>query len=111
MVGGPLCGLFSGNQVYHSFRLSRVFKQQMGLSIVQFRNHFRVQQFITRFGRGESRNMLEVALEAGFGSYPQFHRAFHQVAGYAPSEHLRRVRTGIVFPGQNELDARPRADP
>ncbi|HEY2405262.1 MAG TPA: AraC family transcriptional regulator [Polyangiaceae bacterium] len=89
-----------------SFRLSRVFKQQMGLSIVQFRNHFRVQEFIARFGRGGGRNMLEVALDAGFGSYPQFHRAFHQVAGYAPSEHLRRVRAGIVFPSQQALDAR-----
>ncbi len=89
-----------------SFRLSRVFKQQMGLSIVQFRNHFRVQRFITGFGRGESVNMLEAALGAGFGSYPQFHRAFHQVAGYAPSEHLRRVRAGIVFPYQQQgLDA------
>jgi AraC-like DNA-binding protein/mannose-6-phosphate isomerase-like protein (cupin superfamily) len=90
-----------------SFRLSRVFKQQMGLSIVQFRNHLRVQQFITLFDRGEGRNMLEVALEAGFGSYPQFHRAFHQVAGYAPSEHLRRVRAGIVFPSQGELTEIP----
>lgn len=86
-------------------RLSRVFKQQMGLSIVQFRNHFRIQQFITRFGRGEQRNMLEVALDSGFGSYPQFHRAFHQVTGYAPSEHLRRIRAGIVVPAQQSLKA------
>ena len=44
------CGLEAG-------RLSRVFKQQMGLSIVQFRNHFRVQRFIGRFGRGEGPTM------------------------------------------------------
>jgi AraC-like DNA-binding protein len=90
-----------------SFRLSRVFKQQMGLSLVQFRNHLRVQRFITRFDHGDDHNMLEVALEAGFGSYPQFHRAFHQVAGYAPSEHLRRVRAGIVFPSQVGLIETP----
>ena len=86
-------------------RLSRVFKQQMGLSIVQFRNHFRIQQFIARFGRGDGRNMLEVALDSGFGSYPQFHRAFHQVTGYAPSEHLRRVRAGVVFPTHQFVQA------
>jgi AraC-like DNA-binding protein len=86
-------------------RLSRLFKRQMGLSIVQFRNHFRVQQFIAGFGRGGERNMLQAALDSGFGSYPQFHRAFHQVTGYAPSEHLRRVRAGIVVPTYQGLEA------
>lgn len=85
------CGL-------ESARLSRLFKQQMGLPTVQFRNHFRVQRFIAEFGHGDQHTMLEVALGSGFGSYPQFHRAFHRVTGYAPSEHLRRVRTGIVLP-------------
>jgi len=42
--------------------------------------------------------MLGAAFRAGFGSYPQFHRAFWQVTGYAPSEHLRRVRAGLVVP-------------
>ncbi len=79
-------------------RLSRVFKQQMGLSLVQYRNHYRIQRFITEFGRGDRQNMLEVALRVGFGSYPQFHRAFWQVTGYGPSEHLRRVRSGVVVP-------------
>jgi AraC-like DNA-binding protein len=85
------CGLEAG-------RLSRLFKQQMGLSIVQFRNHYRVQQFIGHFGRGERATMLDAALQCGFGSYPQFHRAFRQVTGYAPSEHIRRVHAGIVAP-------------
>jgi AraC-like DNA-binding protein len=79
-------------------RLSRLFKQQMGLSLVQYRNHYRVQQFITQFGHGEGQTMLQVALGVGFGSYPQFHRVFRQVTGYAPSEHLRRVRAGVVAP-------------
>lgn len=90
------CGLEAG-------RLSRLFKQQMGLSIVQFRSHFRVQHFIRQFGHGERTTMLDAALASGFGSYAQFHRAFHQVTGYAPSEHLRRVRAGIVVPEQQGL--------
>jgi len=81
-------------------RLSRLFKEQMGLSLVQYRSHLRVQRFIRQFGRGETQNMLEAAIRAGFGSYPQFHRAFWQVTGYAPSEHLRRVRAGVVIPTQ-----------
>jgi len=86
-------------------RLSRLFRKQMGLAPVQFRNHARVQQFIARFGRTDDRNMLQVALDCGFGSYPQFHRAFHQVTGYAPSEHLRRVRAGLVFPVSQSASA------
>ena len=79
-------------------RLTHLFRQQLGLAPIQFRNHVRVQRFIARLGRGEERNMLQTALDCGFGSYTQFHRVFHQVTGYAPSEHLRRVRAGIVFP-------------
>jgi AraC-like DNA-binding protein len=90
------CGLEAG-------RLSRLFKQQMGLSMVQFRSHFRVQYFIRRFGHGDRTTMLDAALASGFGSYAQFHRAFHQVTGYAPSEHLRRVRAGIVVPVEQGL--------
>jgi AraC-like DNA-binding protein len=88
-------------------RLSRVFKQQMGLSLGQYRTHQRVQRFIAEFGRGEGQNMLEVALLVGFGSYSQFHRAFWQVTGYAPSEHLRRVRAGVVVPIEQGRQAKP----
>jgi AraC-like DNA-binding protein len=98
--GAPSLSILSRRCGLEAGRLSRVFKQQMGLSIVQFRNHFRVQHFIGQFGHGERRTMLDAALECGFGSYAQFHRAFHQVTGYAPSEHLRRVRAGIVAPEQ-----------
>jgi AraC-like DNA-binding protein len=79
-------------------RLSRLFNEQMGLSIVRFRNHLRVQAFIRLYGRGERWNMLNAALQAGFGSYPQFYRAFRQVTGYAPGEHLQRVHSGVETP-------------
>jgi AraC-like DNA-binding protein len=94
----PSLSLLSRRCGLEASRLSRLFKQQMGLSMVQFRSHFRVQHFIRRFGHGDTTTMLDAALESGFGSYAQFHRAFHQVTGYAPSEHLRRVRAGIVIP-------------
>ena len=44
--------------------------------------------------------MLRAALEVGFGSYVQFHRAFTQVVGYPPARHLERVRDGIVDPAR-----------
>jgi AraC-like DNA-binding protein len=75
-------------------RLSRLFKQQTGLSIVEFRNRQRMQRFLERFEQerdgGWQSKLLDAALDAGFGSYPQFHRVFRQVAGCSPAEYRRR---------------------
>jgi AraC-like DNA-binding protein len=101
--GAPSLSVLSRRCGLEAARLSRLFKQQMGLSMVQFRSHFRVQHFIRHLGHGDRTTMLDAALASGFGSYAQFHRAFHQVTGYAPSEHLRRVRAGIVVPVQQGL--------
>jgi AraC-like DNA-binding protein len=81
-------------------RLSRVFAQSMGIGLVQYRNHHRVQRFIHKYGHGFDANMLRAALDVGFGSYVQFHRAFKQVVGYPPARHLERVREGIVDPAR-----------
>jgi AraC-like DNA-binding protein len=75
-------------------RLSRLFKQQTGLSMVEFRNRQRMQRFLDRYERerdsGRQSTLLNAALDAGFGSYPQFHRVFHQVAGCSPAEYQHR---------------------
>jgi AraC-like DNA-binding protein len=81
-------------------RLSRVFTQCFGIGLVQYRNHHRIQRFIHTYGQGSGGNMLRTALDVGFGSYVQFHRAFKQVVGYPPVEHLERVRNGIVDPAR-----------
>jgi AraC-like DNA-binding protein len=75
-------------------RLSRLFKEQTGLSIVEFRNRQRIQRFLERYDRernfARQSTLLDSALAAGFGSYPQFHRVFRQVTGCSPAEYLRR---------------------
>jgi AraC-like DNA-binding protein len=81
-------------------RLSRVFAQCFGVGLVQYRNHHRVQRFIRAYGHGRDANMLRAALDVGFGSYVQFHRAFKQVVGCPPTQHLERVRDGIVDPAR-----------
>lgn len=86
-------------------RLSRVFAHSFGIGLVQYRNHHRVQRFIHTFGDGSGANMLRTALEVGFGSYVQFHRAFTQVVGYPPARHLERVRAGIVDPARTGGDS------
>ena len=72
--------------------LSRAFKQQTGVPLARFRNQCRVERFLALYGEGRRRGLLDTALDAGFGSYPQFHRVFKEVMGYAPAEHRRRAR-------------------
>jgi len=71
-------------------RLSRLFKQQTGVAMVDFRNRQRVERFLEIYGTGQRRTMLDAALEAGFGSYAQFHRVFKRVTGRSPGEHRRK---------------------
>jgi AraC-like DNA-binding protein len=70
-------------------RLSRLFKQQTGIALVDFRNRQRIEKFLALYGAGQRMTMLEAALEAGFGSYPQFHRVFKRVLGCSPGEYRR----------------------
>lgn len=71
-------------------RLSRLFKQQTGVALVDFRNRQRVEKFLQLYGTGQRLTMLDAALEAGFGSYPQFHRVFKRVIGCSPGSYRRR---------------------
>lgn len=71
--------------------LSRIFRAQTGLSLIEFRNRVRVERFRRLYGRGNAISMLQAALDSGFGSYPQFHRVFRQVVGVSPLEHYRRT--------------------
>lgn len=75
-------------------RLSRLFKQQTGLSIVEFRNRQRIQRFLDHHEAAHNSahppTLLDSALAAGFGSYPQFHRVFRQVTGASPANYQRR---------------------
>jgi AraC-like DNA-binding protein len=93
-----LAGGFAQSTTLSRERLSRVFTQTFGIGLVQYRNHHQIQRFIRAYGRGAGTNMLHAALDVGFGSYVQFHRAFRQVVGYSPAEHLARVQRGIVDP-------------
>ena len=71
-------------------RLSRLFKKQTGVALVDFRNRQRVEKFLALYGTGQRLKMFDAALEAGFGSYPQFHRVFKRVLGCSPGKYRRR---------------------
>jgi AraC-like DNA-binding protein len=73
--------------------LSRLFRQQMSISLVEYRNHCRIERFFELYRRGQPRNIAQTAAEAGFGSYAQFHRVFRKKVGYGPAELRRRLQT------------------
>jgi AraC-like DNA-binding protein len=70
-------------------RLAYVFKAEMGMSLVEYRNRLRLDRFAVLLDRGRT-NLLEAALAAGFGSYAQFHRVFRALRHATPREYLRR---------------------
>ena len=79
--------------------LCRLFKAQMGVSLVTFSNRQRLDRFLHLYGHGRRRTMMDAALDAGFGSYAQFYRVFTKLMGCtpprvspAPARLLRRSR-------------------
>jgi AraC-like DNA-binding protein len=70
--------------------LGRAFKAALGESLTDYRNRQRIQRFLAVVDPCGG-NLLEAALEAGFGSYAQFHRVFRQSLGCSPIVYLRRM--------------------
>jgi len=76
-------------------RLARVFKAELGMSLVEYRNRLRLERFQVLVDSG-GENLLVAALSAGFGSYAQFHRVFRALRGTSPRASLgarTRLRT------------------
>lgn len=67
--------------------LSKLFSAQVGMSVTEFRNRVRLERFLSLHGEDSPHTLLATALDAGFGSYAQFHRVFRQLMGYSPHEH------------------------
>lgn len=78
---------------YSASQLSRLFKKHIGISLVVYRQKKRLDYFENAMLQDVSKSMMTVALEAGFGSYAQFHRIFKKNYGYGPAEYLRRLRS------------------
>lgn len=74
-----------------SGQLARTFKHYAQVSIVDHRNEIRLARFLGHVDT-KAGNLLEAALEAGFGSYAQFHRVFRARFGQAPREYLLEHR-------------------
>jgi len=75
-------------------RLSRLFKKQTGISLTHFRQRKCLERFFRIYRAGARFSLIEAALQAGFGSYPQFHRVFRQHMRQSPAEYARKARSG-----------------
>ena len=71
-------------------RLSTLFKEQTGTPLARYRNQQRLERALRFYERSASRrvNLLETALEAGFGSYAQFYRVFCKTLGCPPAAYF-----------------------
>ena len=74
-----------------SGHLARLFRTEMGISLVEYRNRLRIERFLGLADRSGV-NLLDAALQAGFGSYAQFHRVFRKLVGTTPREYVAGVR-------------------
>jgi AraC-like DNA-binding protein len=70
--------------------LSELFKSQTGMTLSEYRNKQRLRRFLEIDARREQMSMLAAALQAGFGSYAQFHRVFRQLMGISPAQYRAR---------------------
>ncbi len=66
--------------------LSRLFVQELGQSMRDVRSRKRLDRFLQLMETGACDSLTGAALEAGFGSYSQFHRVFKRLTGRSPSE-------------------------
>lgn len=70
--------------------LSRLFLRETGVSVSRFRNELRFRRFLDLYESGPDRSVLDLAIEAGFGSGAQFHRVFRALTGTTPVAYLER---------------------
>ena len=89
-------------------RLSRLFQRQVGVTLTAFRHQKCLERFIRFYGNGARHSLIEAALMAGFGSYPQFHRIFCRLMKRSPLAYKREVSVSAVKSAllQKELPTR-----
>lgn len=71
--------------------LSRLFVDELGVGLAAYRNRVRLARSVALLEAGH-RSVTEAGFDAGFGSYPQFHRSFVREFGVSPA-HFRSAGT------------------
>lgn len=71
----------------HPSHLARKFKNETGMTIIQYINYHRVNYAILLFQEGYD-NVLEVAQLSGFNSSSYFTRVFKKITGKKPTDYI-----------------------
>ena len=69
-------------------RLGRLFREQTGRSIVDFRTELKLERVERTMRENPRADLLHAALDAGFGSYSQFYRAFRHRYRVSPRQYF-----------------------
>jgi AraC-like DNA-binding protein len=103
-------GLTDIARAVHSstFHLARVFREQTGLAIHQYRNHLRLRAALERLVQREA-DLTTLALDLGFASHSHFSDAFRRAFAIAPSECRRRASSKWLREMSKNLEAPQRA--
>lgn len=78
--------------------LSKIFAREAGVTLTAFRNRRRLERFLQIYGDGSEWSMMSAALEAGFGSYAQFHRVFRALVGVSPADYRSKPNSSKSSP-------------
>jgi AraC-like DNA-binding protein len=86
--------------------LSRALNEGLGLNFSSFVNGLRAERLAERLRSGDRRDLLEMALEAGFASKASFNRAFKARFGMSPSAFRQHASSPENSPRAPENEAR-----
>lgn len=70
--------------------LSRTFHADTGIAISEYRNRRRLELVDAALAANRPPTLLTAALDAGFGSYPQFFRVFRKARGVNPRNYYKQ---------------------
>lgn len=76
----------AGFSIYH---FARFFKQNTGMTFVQYLNNFKVTKAEWLL-MNEETAVTDIAFKAGFNSIKTFNRVFRQIKGYSPTEYKKQ---------------------
>ncbi|WP_067034088.1 AraC family transcriptional regulator [Allomuricauda sp. CP2A] len=69
-------------------RLSRLFNEQIGCSLVDYKNKLKMEKFVDCMSKNPSYSISEACYQVGFGSYSQFYKIFKQNFGISPKAYF-----------------------
>jgi AraC-like DNA-binding protein len=78
--------------------LSRVFRDEVGVSITTYRRRLRVRAALERLAGGE-RNLARLAADAGFSDHAHLTREMRALLGTTPSALQREIAGALHQPG------------